>query len=297
MAADDLSAHWRSPLLGEPRELPTAHGTVEAFERGEGPPVVLAHGWFANANLWRNVVDRLADGFACVALDLPLGSHRHPMAPLGDLAPSGVAGLIVEAIEALDRGPVTLVGNDSGGAYAQIAAAARPDLVDRLALTSCETPYDTWPPPPFDQLPQAVQEPEAVERLFDVLRDPEAMYSDLAYGLLVTERLEPRVAASYVRPCLEDPAVVHDARKAISSASIEAVREAAERLIEGYARPVLFAWSPDDPVFPIDHARRYAARLRDGRVVELPSSRSFTPEDRPQELAQAIASFAGAGAR
>jgi pimeloyl-ACP methyl ester carboxylesterase len=123
-----VSHRLRSPLLGEPRSVELAGGTIEYFERGEGPSLVFCHGWLANANLWRKVVDVLCDDFCCLALDLPLGSHRTPMEPGADLSPAGIAELIAETIERLDLSETTLVGNDSGGAYSQIALArlARP---------------------------------------------------------------------------------------------------------------------------------------------------------------------------
>jgi pimeloyl-ACP methyl ester carboxylesterase len=79
---------WRSELLGKPRTLELANGALDYFERGAGPVLLFSHGWLANANLWRNVVDRLHGEFRCLALDLPLGSHRTPMAPGADLPPS-----------------------------------------------------------------------------------------------------------------------------------------------------------------------------------------------------------------
>jgi pimeloyl-ACP methyl ester carboxylesterase len=44
---------WRSPLLGTARHVHLDGGELEYFERGEGPVLVFAHGWLANANLWR----------------------------------------------------------------------------------------------------------------------------------------------------------------------------------------------------------------------------------------------------
>src|SRR5215831_5846654 len=139
---------WRSPALGQARAVELAQGTVEVFERGRGPTIVFAHGWLANANLWRKVVEPLAARFHCVVPDLPLGSHRVPLLPGADLTPQGCGALIADLIEALDLSDVTLVGCDSGGAYSQIAVAARPQRVARLLLTSCETLYDSFPPQP-----------------------------------------------------------------------------------------------------------------------------------------------------
>ena len=47
---------WRSPDLGVERTVEIAHGRVSYFARGQGPVLVFAHGWLANANLWRKVV-------------------------------------------------------------------------------------------------------------------------------------------------------------------------------------------------------------------------------------------------
>ncbi len=179
MTTADIStrapAHrWRSPLLGKCGTVELAAGRLDYFERGEGPVLVFAHGWLANANLWRKVVERLADRFRCIALDLPLGSHRTAMRADADLDPSGCGKLIAEALAALDLGAVTLVGNDSGGAYSQIATAAHPRRVARLVLNSCETPYDPFPPPPFDGLPALARDPVALGQALGALRERES---------------------------------------------------------------------------------------------------------------------------
>jgi pimeloyl-ACP methyl ester carboxylesterase len=190
---------WRSELLGEQRELELEHGRLQYFERGEGPAVVFCHGWLANANLWRKVVDALAERHSCFALDLPFGSHRVAMAPSAELTPEGCGALIAEAIEALGLDDVTLVGNDSGGAYSQIALAARPGLAARLVLNSCETPYDEFPPPPFDGLPAVAREQQTLGTLLGALADPAVRASEPAYGLLIKHPIEQAASDSYAR--------------------------------------------------------------------------------------------------
>jgi pimeloyl-ACP methyl ester carboxylesterase len=282
---------WRSPLLGEGREVELDAGRLQCFERGDGPALVFAHGWLANANLWRDVVDRLADRFRCVALDLPLGAHRLPMAAGADLDPGGCGELIAAALAALELDEVTLIGNDSGGAYSQIAAAAHPERVARLVLNSCETPYDEFPPPPFDGLPGVAADPAVLGRLFEALRDREVRATDAAFGLLIKHPIEDRVSDSYALPCVSDPGVLHDTAKVMSSAASAPVHAAGQGLIAAFDRPVLFAWGPEDRVFPIVNAERYAGELADGRVVPIPDAYSFTPEDQPEPLATAIAEF------
>jgi pimeloyl-ACP methyl ester carboxylesterase len=296
MATADTSATapahlWRSPCLGERQAVELDAGRLEYFERGAGPVLVFAHGWLANANLWRKVIEQLADRFRCIALDLPLGSHRIAMRADADLSPTGCGELIAQVLAALDLDAVTLIGNDSGGAYSQIATAAHPERIARLALNSCETPYDAFPPPPFDGLPALAQDPVALGQVFEALRDRAIRSTPAAYGRLIKHVIDDLVSDSYVLPCLTTPAVLHDTSKVIASAASDPVHDAGLSLIATFNRPVLFAWGPEDQVFPLAHAQRYAQALADGRVTPIPDAFSFTPEDQPERLAAALAQF------
>jgi len=283
---------WRAQALGERRELELAQGRLEYFDRGRGPVLVFAHGWLANANLWRKVVEQLAASFRCITLDLPLGAHRVPMAADADLTPTGCGTLLADALDALGFEQVTLVGNDSGGAYSQIATAARPGRIARLALNSCETPYDEFPPPPFDGLPRAARDTATLGQLLGALRDPAVRRAPAAFGLLIKHPLDAPPSDSYALPCLCDDGVLRDTAKVMSSARSEPVHRAGHALIESFGAPVLLAWSPEDRVFAPAHAERYAGELADGRVEWIADAYSFTPEDQPAALARSLAAFA-----
>jgi pimeloyl-ACP methyl ester carboxylesterase len=284
---------WRSDALGVEEEISLPHGRLQYFRRGEGPLLVFAHGWLANANLWRKVVDHLADRFMCIALDLPLGAHRLAMDPDANLSPAGCGELIASALAALRLREVTLIGNDSGGAYSQIALASDSERVARLVLNSCETPYSEFPPAPFDGLPAAAEDTASLGQLFEALRDPAIRSTPAAFGLLVKHPLQDIVSDSYALPCISDPAILRDTSKVMSSATSSPVQEAGRRLIAEFKRPVLLAWSPEDQVFAPADARRYCEVLSDARMVLIEDAYSFTPEDQPDRLAEEIAKFAG----
>ncbi|TMA89155.1 MAG: alpha/beta hydrolase [Deltaproteobacteria bacterium] len=286
---------WRSPLLGETKALELAEGAIEYFERGRGPTLVFVHGWLVNANLWRNVVDGLHDDFRCLTLDLPLGSHRVTMPRGADLGPDGIAALIASALERLELIDVTLVGNDSGGAYSQIAVARHTDRVVRLVLTSCETPYDRWPPAQFEHLRIAARDPELLRQAAEALRDPAFRRS--AYGAaagIAKHSVVDEVVDSYALPGCFDPDVLRDAAVVMSSASTAAIRSAGRRLIDGPPVPILLAWPREDMLFPLAHAERYAQALPAGTLALIEDSYSFTPEDQPTLLAEEIRRFARA---
>ncbi len=83
-----------------------------------------------------------------------------------------------------------------------------------------------------------------------------------------------------------DPEVLGTLLGALSDPAVRA------SLIDDFERQVLFAWSPEDQVFPLANAQRYAGDLHDGRVALIEDAYSFTPEDRPEALAETIARFA-----
>lgn len=292
MTAKAIATHlYRSPLLGTVRMVQVRAGRIRVFERGEGPVVVFAHGWLGNANLWRNVVDRLAGKHRCIVLDLPLGAHGTPVDVDADLSPPAVGAIITDAIEALGLEAVTLVGNDSGGAYSQIGIAARPDRIARLVLASCETPDDEFPPPPFTGLPKAAQSVDFLKAAMQGLRTHEGRMQPVAFGLLAKHPIEESIFDAYALPAIEDDRILRDIAKAMRSASATHVRKAGEILTARFIEPVLFAWAADDPVFPLAHARAYAAKFADARVELIEDAFSFTAEDQPARLAELIATF------
>ena len=69
--------------------------------------------------------------------------------------------------------------------------------------------------------------------------------------------------------------------------------EAAERL-PAFDRPALIAWSREDRFFPPSHGERLAELLPQGRLEWVDDARTFSPEDRPERVAELVASLSGA---
>ncbi len=121
----DLSRPRRRarPRLAEPLaaaqdlEAPTASGPVAAWRLGEGPAVLLVHGWGDDNALWGPMIVRLAaDGWAVVALDLP--GHGFSSAGFAGIKPAAEAvGAVAAAL-----GPIEAVIGHSFGCVALTAA-------------------------------------------------------------------------------------------------------------------------------------------------------------------------------
>ncbi|MBL8546393.1 MAG: alpha/beta fold hydrolase [Hyphomonadaceae bacterium] len=91
-------------------EIETPTGKIAAWRRGEGPAVLLVHGWQDDNSLWSPLISALADiGIASVAFDLP----GHGFSEGDTCAPSLAAQAMRQIAEQL--GPIDAVVTHSFG--------------------------------------------------------------------------------------------------------------------------------------------------------------------------------------
>jgi 3-oxoadipate enol-lactonase len=112
-------------------------GRGELFFRdtgGDGPPVVLLHGWTATADLnWYAQYEALsAAGFRVLALDHR--GHGRGVRALAEFELADCADDALGLLEALATPQAVLVGYSMGGPIALLAARRRPELVRGLVL-------------------------------------------------------------------------------------------------------------------------------------------------------------------
>ena len=265
-------------------ELELPQGTVRVYEQGEGPVVVFVHGLLVGHTLWELVVERLADSHRCVAIDLPLGAHAHPMRPGADLSPPGLAAIVAGVMDELDLKDVTLVGNDTGGAICQLVVAHHPERLAGLVLTTCDA-YEHFPPAfvkPFTWVGRA-------PRLGHVLLQS-GRFAPVREALLapVNKRRSKERNEAWVAP-LRNEGVRRDVLKVL--AGIEPSHTlAAVPALKSFGRPALVVWSRGDRVFPLSDGKKLAADLS-AQLEVLDDTRTFIPLDQPAKLAELIASF------
>ena len=106
---------------------------------GEGPPVVLLHGWPQTWWEWRHVIPALAEHYTVIAPDMRgLGDSSRP---LNGYDKKTVANDIWRLVnEVLGHQTFFLVGHDWGGPTAYALAAAHPGAVDKLVILDVTIP-------------------------------------------------------------------------------------------------------------------------------------------------------------
>lgn len=274
-------------------EVQLPQGTIRYSDTGTGEPLIFIHGLALNRTLWRKVIPLLEGEFRCIAADWPLGGHPVPMEPGMDLSLPGLARLVVDFMDEMGLESATLVGNDSGGAIAQMVAADYPDRVDRLVLNSSEL-YDRFLPPIFRPLQTLAAVPGSVWLVTQLMRPRFAQKLPMGFGWSIKSGLPEReVIDAYLGSSRASAGVRRDLRKFLRAVDKRYTLDAAERL-KSFPKPVLLAWAAEDKLFPLDYPRRFAEELPNAQLEVIPDSYTFVPEDQPEALAESIARFIGA---
>jgi pimeloyl-ACP methyl ester carboxylesterase len=259
----------------------------------DGRPIVFVHGYAMGASLWRALSERLArDGLSCIVPTWPLGAHAEPMASSAELTMEGVASIVGELLDALELEDVVLVGNDTGGAIAQIVATATPERLGALVLTSCDA-FEHFPPPILKPLIAAAKFAPAFRAAAAPLRTKIARRR--AFGALAHADID-HLVREWVAPALRDHRILEDLRRFTASLHQQTTIDAGARL-PSFTRPALIAWSADDAFFPVEDGRRLADALPGARFELIEGARTFSMIDQPDRLAELIAAFAHASQR
>ncbi|MFG3259425.1 alpha/beta fold hydrolase [Streptomyces sp. NPDC048172] len=141
MTSSDSDSEDTLPAGFTRREAHVNGTTLSYLTGGEGPPLVLLHGWPQTALAWRHVLTPLARlGFTVLAPDLR-GLGRSARATSGydkDTQADDLRALL-ESLR-LRRDDVRLVGHDIGGMVAFAYARRFPDTVERLVLAELAVP-------------------------------------------------------------------------------------------------------------------------------------------------------------
>lgn len=105
---------------------------------GEGPPVLLVHGWPETWYAWRMVMPALAEDFEVIAVDqrgIGLSDKPRDGYDIGTLAND-----LVALMDALGHGEFALYGTDTGMPIAHALAADHPERVERLVVSEAFLP-------------------------------------------------------------------------------------------------------------------------------------------------------------
>ncbi|HEY3816495.1 MAG TPA: alpha/beta fold hydrolase [Polyangiaceae bacterium] len=232
-------------------------------EQGEGPPVVLLHGFASALETWRGVMAELAKKHHVLALDMK--GFGWSSRPEGDYSPQGEAQLVLALMEQRNIHAAQVVAHSWGSSVALAMALAAPDRVTRIVL------YDAWVYE--EQLPTTFLWARA------------AGLGEVLFDLFYTERADEKIDRAF-----------YDPKKYVSEKFVEEVERALERpgttaaalaavrqqryaeMQKQYAtvkQPVLLLWGREDEVTLLSYGERLARDLPHAHLVTYPHCGHF----------------------
>ncbi|MEJ2178677.1 MAG: alpha/beta fold hydrolase [Gammaproteobacteria bacterium] len=100
--------------------------------QGEGPDVVLVHGFLGSGRIFKPLTAHLARGFCVTTIDLPgfAGSYDAPVAPTVE----GLSATVIETIRAIGIDKCSILGHSLGAWIALEASLQAPELLHSTVL-------------------------------------------------------------------------------------------------------------------------------------------------------------------
>ncbi|GKU80099.1 alpha/beta fold hydrolase [Paenibacillus sp. L3-i20] len=265
-------------------------GRIKYHDYGSGQAIVFLHGALSNGNTWRKVLPLLAHQFRCIAPDLPFGGHSVPLNADTNLNPTGISTLLKQFIDTLELDNIILVGNDTGGAYAQIFATTYPDTISQLILCNTDA-FEVFPPKTFSLLKQGVKIPGFTWLMAQAFRFKPLLKTSLVLGLLSHTLSKKELSELYVHHFIHQKGVREDFIKVVNGWSTDYTLLAAEKLVN-FQKPVLVIWGADDTkLFPLELGQRVYCIFPKAHFKVINHSLTYVQEDQPEAFVNGLLDF------
>jgi pimeloyl-ACP methyl ester carboxylesterase len=268
-------------FLSHRRSLATRSGEIAYTEVGTGPAALFVHGAGLSGALWRHVIEDLSGTSRCVAADLP----AHGASPAReDMSVAALAEALADLCDSLGLGQVDLVGNDTGGAIAQVFAARHPDKIRSLTLTNCEC-EGNFPAPGFAAVIEQARQGALAPLLAAIAANPEAWPTNpLSMGYQDPGQVPADAWRDYLTGIGGTIERARESERLLASLDAADI-EAAGGQLRILQAPTLLVWGTGDENFDV----KWAYHLRDmipgaHEVIEIEGAKIFFPEERPADL-------------
>jgi pimeloyl-ACP methyl ester carboxylesterase len=240
-----------------------AGARVRFVDEGEGPPVVLLHGFASALDTWRGVMQDLKKTHRVLALDLK--GFGWSSRPEGDYSPQAEAQLVLALMDQRNVKNAAVVAHSWGSSVALAMAIAAPDRVSRIAL------YDAWVYE--EQLPTTFLWARA------------SFVGEVLFDLFYNERPDEKMARAFYDPnryvtekFVEEVERALD-RPGTTAAALAAVRgqrfEQVQKEYKDLQQPVLLLWGREDQVTLLTYGERLARDLPHTKLVVYPRCGHF----------------------
>jgi pimeloyl-ACP methyl ester carboxylesterase len=262
-------------------------------DQGQGPILVLIHGFSASLHTWEPWVERLATGedrindYRVISIDLP--GHGLTSAPEGyEASIDAYRDVVAEFVQSQNLQRFALAGSSMGGNVAWEYALAHPEQVEALILVDASGWQETRA--------EFADDPPA----FKLLRNP-------VLGPLVRDLDSTRLIRGGLEASFGDPALVDDAMvtRYAEMARAPGHRDILLQMTLGFRSrnfatperlmplrmPVLVLSGDQDRIVPVDHARQFNQAITGSELVLFEGIGHIPQEEAADDSAMAVHEF------
>lgn len=120
-----------------------ARNNVGVTGHADGQPMIFAHGYGCDQNMWRSVAPRFEDRFRVILFDHigAGGSDLDAYDPVRHASLAGYADDVLEICDELGVSDVVFVGHSVSAMIGALACAKRPEMFDKLVMVSPSPRY------------------------------------------------------------------------------------------------------------------------------------------------------------
>ncbi|PSP77849.1 alpha/beta hydrolase [Halobacteriales archaeon QS_1_68_20] len=245
-------------------------------ERGEGPPLLCAHGTLMDRTMFAPQVDALSDEYRVAAYDLR-GRTEHWRGPydLWDLVEDCQA-----VMDGLEMDAPVLVGMSMGGYVALRVALEYPDRLSGLVLID-----STAEPHPEEEREQYAGMFAELEGADSVPREMAETVSQLFFGATAHQQRSELVERWVDRWCTYVPgSIYHTVHSFLDDPGVV-------DSLDEIDLPALVVHGEEDEGLPPARGRRTAEGLPDGRFESIPAAGHSSNLENPEAVNDAVRAF------
>jgi pimeloyl-ACP methyl ester carboxylesterase len=272
---------FRSP---PDRFLDVGAGEVAYRRVGQGPDVLLVHGWPVSGATFRLLLPYLSEHVSCHVIDLPgAGQSRFDAGTRITLAQH--IKTVRAVVDLLGFDNVAVVGHDSGGMIARHALAGDA-RVRAMGLIDTEQLSIGLR---FRAFVATRRIPGLAAALGWVAGAPRVRRSEFVFGGAFADRqlLEGEFDEFFLSPLRTSAPHRAAAAKLLKTFDLDFVRTLRE-VHPRITAPVGLVWGEQDVFFPLARAREMVSSFPDARLDVIASAGLFSHEERPAEVAAAL---------